>query len=71
VKRLTLKSEYLAELSAAELGAVAGAGATLADCLTGMYPSINVKCPADNTELICYQATNTCPTTYCTGTTSV
>jgi hypothetical protein len=70
VKRLTLKSEYLAELSSSELVAVAGGARTLADCLTGMYPSVNVQCPADNTQVICYQVTNKCPTWYCTGTTS-
>ena len=71
MKRLTLKSEHLSDLSSAELGAVAGGAGSLADCLTGMYPSINVDCPIDNSKAICYQVTRDCPTTYCTGTTSV
>ena len=70
-RHLALKSEYLAPLTADEMSSVAGGARTLADCLTGMYPSINMPCPIDNSELICYQVTNRCPTTYCTGTTSV
>ena len=54
-RRLTLRREHLAELTRTELGAVAGAAATLdciyvsgicqtLVCLTGHYPTINDPC---------------------------
>lgn len=43
-RRLSLRSETLTELSATELGAVAGAarGTDTCICLTGHYPTIEV-----------------------------
>jgi len=57
-RRLTLKSEHLAELSTTELGAVVGAQAITQNqgicaslmptqCCTGYYPSINAPCTTD------------------------
>jgi len=55
MRRLTLKSEHLTELTNAELHVVAGGQATqtcerptIDRCLTGYYPSINAPC----TELL-------------------
>lgn len=57
-RRLTLKSEHLAELTTSELGAIAGAQAITTNqgicaslmptqCCTGYYPSINAPCTTD------------------------
>lgn len=69
-RRLTLKSEYLAELTDAEMAAVAGAYQVppTEKCFTGMYPSINMPCPT--IEAVCpsvqpcidIQQTPLCPT---------
>ena len=41
-RRLSLRSEHLAELSAADLEAVGGAGSL--PPMTGVYPTINYDC---------------------------
>ncbi|HEX8002031.1 MAG TPA: hypothetical protein VF519_04985 [Mycobacteriales bacterium] len=49
-RRLTLKSELLAELTSTELAAVAGGYRelpTVDHCLTGIYPSLNYPCPTE------------------------
>ena len=67
-RRLALKSEYLSDLTTAELTAVAG-GVT-GGCLTGVYPTFDRPCPTDNIAIAALPTLNTpCPTTDCfTGT---
>lgn len=69
-RRLSLNSEYLTELTSAEMTAVAGAYPDLTGkCFTGMYPSINMPCPT--LEAVCdtvqnciaIERTPLCPTT--------
>lgn len=61
-RRLTLKRENLAELTTAEMAAVAGAQDFASiPCLTGVYPTIDRPCP---TVQECFEIRQTplCPT---------
>jgi len=49
-RRLSLKSEHLADLTPNDLASVAGG--TTTDLLTGYYPSINAPCVS---ERVCLQ----------------
>ncbi|HEV2889838.1 MAG TPA: hypothetical protein VGX28_05630 [Frankiaceae bacterium] len=61
MKRLSLRSEYLRELSSTELASVAAADGLL----TGIYPTLNTPC---NTDLVCIEVAQL-PTRDCfTGT---
>jgi hypothetical protein len=54
--KLELSTETIRELSADELGDVAGGRDTIV-CLTGVYPTINTPCP---TVQACFQYTSLC-----------
>jgi hypothetical protein len=55
--KLELSTETIRELSADEMSHVAGGAPATTDCLTGMYPTINMPCP---TVQECFQATSLC-----------
>lgn len=66
-RRLALRSEYLAPLSADELLSVAG-GVSI---LTGVYPTVDRECPTVQACIAPLPSLHrACPTEYCTGTTS-
>ena len=52
MRRLSLKSEHLTELTAGELGAIAGGNDTKTVlCLTGQYPTLAADCTRVITDL--------------------
>ncbi len=71
MKRLTLHSEHLSDLSTDELASVAG-GATVV-CLTGVYPTIDRPCLSEDVCLVggpiptgnCFTGTTGSPTAFC------